>query len=294
MDRKSQSRSGFTLVELLVVIAIIGVLIALLLPAVQQAREAARRMSCSNKMKQLGLAVHNYHDTHRAFPFGSRGNELMGWNYAILPFIEQKALYDQGDATLEWDEGVNIDLQETKIEAYLCPSSPQEKADNDSSFYTTHYYGVAGPTGNVPGTSSEQYNEDTSGDHGGFSREGLFLHNRTKRFADITDGTSNTLAIGEISWTERNGATTRYRSWNRGGKSTSSQAYWIAATKNIANPINSDITDPFNDLAFGSHHPGGCQFLLGDASVRFLPETISYDVYLYAASIGRGETFSFE
>ena len=104
MSLASRRRSGFTLVELLVVIAIIGVLIALLLPAVQQAREAARRNSCTNQLKQLGLALHNYHDTFSAFPYGSWGStSIVSWHVPILPFIEQGALFDRFDQT--WSYG---------------------------------------------------------------------------------------------------------------------------------------------------------------------------------------------
>ena len=289
-----QKSRGFTLVELLVVIAIIGVLIALLLPAVQQAREAARRMQCSNQLKQLGLALHNYHDTHQAFPYGARtkaddpdGSDLMGWHVPILPFIEQKAVYDQSDMTVNYHTGVNAGLGRIKIEAYHCPSGTQIEADDNAVNYTTHYYGVMGPTGINPMTDTAYPENDSY--QGGFSKAGLFQIDQVRRFRDVTDGTSNSLALGEISWSDRNGKETRcYRPWHRGGRAGN----FMVAAKNVAWPINADETGMFNDMSFGSHHPGGCQFGLGDASVRFVAETINYDTLLSAASINGAETLS--
>ncbi|TWT32963.1 DUF1559 domain-containing protein [Blastopirellula retiformator] len=283
---RSGRRAGFTLVELLVVIAIIGVLIALLLPAVQQAREAARRMSCTNQLKQLGLALHNYHDTTKSFPYGSRGSgNQVGWHVAILPFIEQGNLFDQMDMTVDFHAGVNAPFRETRMEPFLCPSSPSEKADDNSAHFTTHYYGVMGPTGTNP-ASGTAYQENTSGSHGGFSKEGAWSHDEVHKMRDITDGTSNTFFLGEISWTQRNGNATRYRPWSRGGRTNN----FMAPCKNVAQPINADFIALFNDMSYGSNHPGGCMFALGDASVRFVAETVNYDTLLSMASCGGGET----
>ncbi|PQO32395.1 DUF1559 domain-containing protein [Bremerella cremea] len=291
LPRLSRSRYGFTLVELLVVIAIIGVLIALLLPAVQQAREAARRNSCSNQMKQIGLALHNYHDTYKSFPYGSvhftAQSNPVGWHYAILPFIEQNALYEQGDPSIAYNSGVNAPMREMRMEAYLCPSSSSkaEKADDNTAHFTTHYYGIMGPTGTNP-QSGTNYKENTNGSHGGFSQEGIFYFNERRTFADLLDGTSNTFMVGEISWAERNGNSTRYRPWNRGGQLNQ----FMAPCKNVANPINSDYTALFNDMSYGSNHPGGCQFVMGDASVHFVPEVVDYNIYLSTASTSGSET----
>ncbi|MCB1129315.1 MAG: DUF1559 domain-containing protein, partial [Verrucomicrobiae bacterium] len=120
------NRRGFTLIELLVVIAIIAILIALLLPAVQQAREAARRTECKNKLKQLGLALHNYHDTFRAFPAafyrGTTTSPGWGWGTMILPYIDQAPLYNQWVMTVSYDNGQNQTARRTKLAAYKCPS----------------------------------------------------------------------------------------------------------------------------------------------------------------------------
>ncbi|MCA9204109.1 MAG: DUF1559 domain-containing protein [Pirellulaceae bacterium] len=285
------TRRGFTLVELLVVIAIIGVLVAMLLPAVQAAREAARRSSCSNNLKQLGLALHNYHDTYKSFPYGSRNNtapaktDLMGWTVSVLPFIEQGNIYDLMNTSFNWSEAPNVQFATQRMEAYLCPSGPEVKADDNTNYFTTHYYGVMGPTGVNP-QSLTNYPENTSGSHGGFSQAGIWYHNDVRGFNNIIDGTSNTFAFGEISWTDRGGNPTRYRVWTRGGRVND----FMAPCKNVANQINTDQTGLFNDMSYGSQHPGGCQFGLADGSVRFVSETIDYNMLLSAASMSGGET----
>ncbi|UUO08488.1 DUF1559 domain-containing protein [Blastopirellula sp. J2-11] len=288
-----RTNAGFTLVELLVVIAIIGVLIALLLPAVQQAREAARRSSCTNKMKQLGLALHNYHDTFGAFPYGCRsGSSFVSWHVPILPFIEQLNLYEQFDTTKSYGSSPNAALREVKVDAYFCPSGTEERADDNTDFYTAHYYGVMGPTGDIPGTTSSTYPEQPSENpsFGGFSKAGMWFMGEVRRLRDVVDGTSNTLFLGEMSWSDRNGKQTKYREWTRGGRDTSDG--WMIPCKNVAFPINSDQVSIFNDMSFGSNHPGGCLFTLGDASVRFVPETVDFDSYLSTASMNGGEVFS--
>ncbi len=292
-------KAGFTLVELLVVIAIIGILIALLLPAVQAAREAARRSSCSNNLKQVGLALHNYHDTFKVFPPHSLDTRTSGlifnrlaWTVHILPFLEQQPLYDQFDFTRRYNQNPNRPLAMTRVQAYLCPSvkSPRTSIQNggESSggigYFTTHYYGVMGPKGNNP-VDGQPYKFRNVGGHGGFAEEGFFVQSKSTKFSHITDGTSNTIAIQEIGWDDRGGRRTRYRMWTRGHLQDS----WNAPGKNIANQINSDLTSVFNDMSAGSNHPGGCLFVMGDASTQFLSETIDFGTYLSLASIGGGE-----
>jgi prepilin-type N-terminal cleavage/methylation domain-containing protein len=283
-----QRRSGFTLVELLVVIAIIGILVALLLPAVQAAREAARRMSCSNNMKQLGLALHNYHDTFKYFPPHSLNFNKLAWHVHLLPFIEQKNLYDQFDVGKVYNVAPNYNLGLTPVEAYFCPSAKSKQASagnggeliNNVATYTIHYYGVMGPKGTNPVTT-QPYPWTSAGSHGGFAESGFMRQNMCRNFSDITDGTSNSFALGEISWDDRRGNRTRYRIWTRGHN----QNDWNCPAKNVAFQINSDQTAVFNDMSFGSNHPGGCHFLMGDASTQFIAQTVDFQRYLAAASI---------
>jgi len=277
--RKPHTR-GFTLVELLVVIAIIGVLVALLLPAVQAAREAARRSSCTNNLKQLGLALHNHHDTFGQFPVGATtASNGLSLHVALLPFMEQKNRYDLFNQNEAFTSSTNRPLTQTPVDGFLCPSGTEIIADDNASDRTTHYYGSMGPTG-ANTTTGTNYKENTAGGHGGWGLQGLFGWNTELGFSNVTDGTSSTIAFGEISWGDRNGKDTRYRAWARGGQANS----YMAPAKNVAQAINADYTALFNDMSFGSNHPGGAQFAYVDGSVHFIPETIDFGVYKATAS----------
>ena len=195
------ARSGFTLVELLVVIAIIGVLVGLLLPAVQAAREAARRMSCSNNLKQIGLAMHNYHDTHKVFPaFLYRNGQRDYWRgYSaftqILPFIEQQPLHDQLAAQSlnfyhHWDSGPHNDLRRTLIPAFKCPS--------DTQFPSTGSGWANGPGCSYGVSFGSTIQWDRYQDQNGMFRGHSDINTRPElRMADVTDGLSNTLLASE-------------------------------------------------------------------------------------------------
>jgi prepilin-type N-terminal cleavage/methylation domain-containing protein/prepilin-type processing-associated H-X9-DG protein len=284
-------RRAFTLVELLVVIAIIGILIALLLPAVQAAREAARRAQCSNHLKQLGLALHNYHDTHRAFPPGGMTDNGLSWIVMILPFIEQKPLYDQFNFDAgDYHEAGKLEVSLTRIDTLLCPSCPIERSNlggtlekwpHDSSgedTYTTHYVGVMGPLGTNPQTG-RPYGYDPVPTHGGYATDGVLHKNSKVKFRDISDGTSNTFALGEISWK----GYAKFRSWVRGATLSGDTA--MGSAKNVSEPINAGAPyGNFNDGAFGSQHPGGTHFGFCDGSVTFVSENVDHAVYLSTAS----------
>ena len=288
---KRRRWSGFTLVELLVVIAIIGILIALLLPAVQAAREAARRAQCTNHVKQLVLALHNYHDVNKGFPPSSVGGAgTISYLCRMLPFVEQQVLFDQ--LSFNGSYTVNLDVARNRMDTFLCPSGIQEKSvsGSESECYTTHYYGNSGPVGTNPVTNAEYMRDRTregSFGFGEYATEGVFALRSTLSFKDIRDGTSNTIGIGEISYHEY----PFYRAWIRG-------LYWysgvaLLTTKNHRWPINAakngTLTMKFNNGGYGSEHPGGMNVGMMDGSVKFVSETIDMNVYRSAASRGGNE-----
>ncbi len=299
----SSRPSGFTLIELLVVIAIIGILIALLLPAVQKVREAANRLSCQNNLKQIGLAMANYHDSAQAFPPGGVSMNETSWHVHLLPYLEQDALFRQfnlspGHYTDNGGQGRN-NLAANRIALYLCPSSPADKMllnapnnvnppdlINGQPPYTTHYYGVMGPKGTNPVTGQPYSSRDDDNGYGGFGTQGVFDCDSQTTIADITDGTSNTFLVGEVSW-DNPFTGTRYRSWMRGCQNGGNG--WIGGCRNVANGINTPQIALFNDIAFGSQHPGGANFVMCDGSVHFVRENINLGVLKAAASRNGGE-----
>ncbi|MFN3151587.1 DUF1559 domain-containing protein [Bremerella sp.] len=265
----SRSRSGFTLVELLVVIAIIGVLIALLLPAVQQAREAARRMSCSNNLKQIGLAFHNYHDTYNTLPpsYMNFGNEIRwGWGALILPFIEEANLHEQIGVTRLMGVRANTEpLLQTKIDGYLCPSDPFNGLN-------TRYDNIAGGLG----PSSYVVSEGVCG-----------YEPNTDRYAQnmsvITDGLSNTMLVGERDHGLPANVTHSHVGAVWAGRRTSTASVGFRSVWKI-NLVGYTGTDYWNGgggctrYHLKSQHPGGVQIVFCDGSVHFLSETIEADL----------------
>lgn len=309
-------KRGFTLVELLVVIAIIGILIALLLPAIQAAREAARRSQCANNLKQLGLALQNYHGTHGRFPInqsniGNRASRLV----LLLPFVEQQALHSKINfsASVPGQAVVGTtQLQQTVISNFICPSEsldppviPTGKlaitsyACSIGAQYMQSWVGcnmstiVTYPAPlDANGDGEDPFNRgNVRSDNGGSSIiSGPFGRGWyspwAAKFASITDGTSNTIAMGEIRMFCNGYDWDQTRSWAFG------DALWYGTTAPINFPTcpgESGYTGTgcskrdwqnFNtNFGFKSQHPGGAQFVFCDGSVTFLSETINMLTY---------------
>ncbi|WP_158265200.1 DUF1559 domain-containing protein [Blastopirellula marina] len=301
--RNQSGRRGFTLVELLVVIAIIGVLIALLLPAVQQAREAARRIQCVNNMKQIGLGLHNYHDTFLVFPRtpfwfnGGGGNQSpefysgFGWRSMLLPFIEQTALHDK----INWSRPINdttgspsnYDIARIGIEGYTCPSDPTglyTKAGNqylwsnwcfpngscqqDQPIGVTNYKGFVGVRYDAPltGTSAIPYPASMFD-----RRKGPAL-----RMRDVIDGTTNVIYVAEV--TPEFYAWSGWASWHSDviSENGPNYAFRYYGHVNARTSTQHGFTQGENA---GSFHPGGVNILSCDGSVHFIPETVNLSVY---------------
>jgi prepilin-type N-terminal cleavage/methylation domain-containing protein len=274
-------RQGFTLIELLVVIAIIAVLIALLLPAVQQAREAARRSQCQNNLKQIGLALHNYHESHECFPpgwIGVTGNQpdangLSGWGWAsrLLHKMEQQSLYHQINFNLAVNDPVNGAPLRQVLPVFRCPSDPSsdlwvlndDMGNPVATLPTANYVGCFGTDG-LDDCETSPPGVECRGD-------GVLMHNFVTRLRDLRDGTSSTLMVGEHKTREDLGWHSTWTGVVVGGEEPYQRILGVAD-----HPPN----DPANHIDdFASHHATGAFFLMGDGRVRLITSNIDEDVY---------------
>nr|WP_261344061.1 DUF1559 domain-containing protein [Roseimaritima sediminicola] len=283
-SRRRAAGAGFTLVELLVVIAIIGMLVALLLPAVQAAREAARRMQCSNNLKQIGLALHNYHDTHGCFPEGSQQSNMIGPLTGVLPFLEQGNTFQHFDFAQSYSAPYNQQVGAQTIPTYLCPSMtlPRDVPD-------TRNGETGGPSSYLACEGTASYMPQADGMFG-LNWTAYGFRNPAVRFADLLDGTSNTLAFGETTYDMADYL------W-RPPAADAGQVKWGTARWVVGYPVVSlgttlkdlNVHNAANNGGFQSMHPGGVQFLYGDGGVRFSADTLDRDLLHALATRSGGE-----
>ncbi len=279
-------KRGFTVIELVVVSAISASLAALLLPGVQQAREAARRNACKNNLKQIGLALHNYHDTHAVFPPGyvsvDNSNQI-GWETFILPFIDQAPLYNAvSRATDHFNEDWNANpkalrLAKTVFPTYICPSD----SNKDKGINTRWTIKTGKGDAHV---AKSNY----------LANKNVFFKNSKTKFRDFTDGTSNTLIVGERETkTSYGGIWIGAHKWGKKeGEYSSSSILGDAQGKDKKVPysINSKASLAHRMNTFSSIHVGGAHFVFGDGRIRFLSENIDIKTYHELATHAGGET----
>jgi prepilin-type N-terminal cleavage/methylation domain-containing protein/prepilin-type processing-associated H-X9-DG protein len=312
---------GFTLIELLVVIAIIAILIALLLPAVQQAREAARRTQCRNNMKQLGLALHNYHDTHNTFPLGNHANYLGNWRLSILPMIDQSNVYNNVTFTnvpgnfTAWvtppGYGGNAVLRGLIVPGYNCPSSalPRNSTlgvmNNFDNGQTMDYVGISGGVDELAPNRWDPSGQGLCTDivySGRMCHNGLLPALRNRNMKDATDGTSNTMLVGEQSGALNN-VDVRANYWGGWNGTSLGRTTFPAVTgceivngiTTVRYRINATSAPSGNqpwylNTVLNSYHTGGCHALLADGSVRFLSENMDLPTLINLTVMNDGRT----
>jgi len=300
---RSSRRQAFTLVELLVVIAIIGVLVALLLPAVQAAREAARRSTCQNRLRQLSLAAVNYHDVHERLPLSpSADNRVQDdagrrcWIVSLLPYMEGQTMHDQMDFTIQGNKGVNLELIKGNLPEVLCPSDEEATTplvtELSTNFWTksgdqevglTSYAansgdhrnatGVGHPSTSFPPWANDGYDAETL-------RGVIGRWNYSASFREITDGTSNTYLFGEIvpSWCH-------WHAW--GLQSWSTTAHPLNSWNEVVRTSDGWLADLC--ITFRSLHPSGAHFSKCDGSVAFVSDDIEHCLFRNNASRAGGE-----
>jgi prepilin-type N-terminal cleavage/methylation domain-containing protein/prepilin-type processing-associated H-X9-DG protein len=293
--RPRSRRTAFTLVELLVVIAIIGILVALLLPAVQAAREAARRTQCQNRFKQVGLSLHNYHQAIGRFPPGQIwDDDFIGWSWGVyaLPYVEQGSIYNRLDFGDGFTSSVNFPLMGTLLDGFLCPSSPntdswieccsglQNGPNPVDDIRQSNMAGVSDSRANGEGNMALSVARSDG--------NGMLFNRNSVKFKHVTDGTTNTLFVGEITSAQgehpSQGTAWIGHSWaNWNCQATALGINGIGSVPGGRNdaidPLDGDggnrHSEYYREVSFSSFHPGGAHFLMVDGSVRLISENVN-------------------
>lgn len=296
--RRCRAARGFTLVELLVVIAIIGILVALLLPAVQAAREAGRRMQCQSNIKQVGLALHNHHDTLKKFPFGqSPGVATANWRVRIFPYMEQQPLYSQLSVNLNDVYSPPV-LNNLVLSIWSCPSLAARQTQPpewvtwwaNNNHQVPSYIGIMGAYPDPNGNSANIYPSNYGG---WWSKNGMLIPNEATSFASCTDGSSNVIIVGEQSGMVgqndlRNGYFTPWGGvtlWAPIGQQPAGSDCWGLGLTCVAYAINSRVapaganTSYVGNSILNSQHPLGINVVMTDGSVQFIPEQIDFTTF---------------
>lgn len=303
MARGISKQRGFTLVELLVTLGVIGILVGLLLPALQAAREAARRIQCANNLHQMGIALHSYHNATRRFPVGIVHPNHMFWSGLILPYLEQSNLYRQIDSASGWgasqSDSVNANAGTTFLSVFRCPSggAPERvSVQGIANRVPSNYLAV--------GSGTDIRESGRIARHLGLpNRDGLMFVNNTTKIASVLDGTSNTLAVGEAlfrisvrgpdldaqfdqivdHWYIGSDGV----EWRSSGMREVSEA--IGSTGVALNALFQDTWIDAKEICFSSLHTGGCLFVFADSHVQFLSDGIDAQIYSSLGTIAGGE-----